>query len=519
MDDVLRRAPLFAALDDEQAAELRASMSEVTLARGDALFHEGDPGDRLYVVTEGKVKLHRTSPDGRENMLAVLGPGELIGELSLFDPGPRTATATALTEVKLLGLGHGDLQPWLNARPEVATALLRAVARRLRKTNDQMSDLVFSDVPGRVASALLDLSRRFGVQSEEGIHVVHDLTQEELAQLVGASRETVNKALADFAGRGWLRLEARAVILLDVERLAKRSPLTHVHGPAVSRRPSLRPGGRPVGVARTDRCRSLGRAAPARDGSDQAVLPQVLQLRPHRQLGRRPQGAVDVRVHVRDHLRGGAVAVLDRRLHLGEPVGAVREVELDRALGVLQDRAVARQDRVHAVVDRQRAQPAQRVEVVAEAAVGVGDHRRAAAQHRVARQHRPVGGEMEAERVGGVAGGRHDAQLQAAGRDHVARGQALVAEAQRRVEGAHLACRSARRSGAAPSAWSGWPWVSRVRRDALAGLLGGGDDRREVALVQRARVDDDGEVGVRARRRSRCWCRPGSSGRRWARGR
>ena len=120
----------------------------MTLARGDALFHEGDPGDRLYVVTEGKVKLHRTSPDGRENMLAVLGPGELIGELSLFDPGPRTATATALTEVKLLGLGHGDLQPWLNARPEVATALLRAVARRLRKTNDQMSDLVFSDVPG-----------------------------------------------------------------------------------------------------------------------------------------------------------------------------------------------------------------------------------------------------------------------------------------------------------------------------------------------------------------------------------
>ena len=135
MDDVLRRAPLFAALDDEQAAELRASMSEVTLARGDALFHEGDPGDRLYVVTEGKVKLHRTSPDGRENMLAVLGPGELIGELSLFDPGPRTATASALTEVKLLGLGHGDLQPWLNARPEVAAALLRPVINASCRTS------------------------------------------------------------------------------------------------------------------------------------------------------------------------------------------------------------------------------------------------------------------------------------------------------------------------------------------------------------------------------------------------
>ncbi|GCD97182.1 MULTISPECIES: Crp/Fnr family transcriptional regulator [Embleya] len=223
MDDVLQRAPLFAALEDEDAAELRASMTEVGLERGDSLFHEGDPGDRLYVVIEGKIKLHRSSNDGRENMLAVLGPGEMFGELSLFDPGPRTATATALTDVRLLGLGHSDLQPWLTGRPKVAAALLRAIARRLRRTNESLGDLVFSDVPGRVAKALLDLSRRFGVPADEGIHVAHDLTQEELAQLVGASRETVNKALADFASRGWLRLEARAVVLMDVERLSRRS--------------------------------------------------------------------------------------------------------------------------------------------------------------------------------------------------------------------------------------------------------------------------------------------------------
>ena len=223
MDDVLRRAALFAALDDDQAAELRASMTEVTLARGESLFHEGDPGDRLYVVVEGKVKLHRASPDGRENMLAVLGPSEMIGELSLFDPGPRTATATALTEVKLLGLGHGDLLPLLHARPEVSIALLRAIARRLRRTNDVMSDLVFSDVPGRVAKALLDLADRFGRTADDGVHVHHDLTQEELAQLVGASRETVNKALADFASRGWLRLEPRSVVIMDIERMARRA--------------------------------------------------------------------------------------------------------------------------------------------------------------------------------------------------------------------------------------------------------------------------------------------------------
>ncbi|MGH3344436.1 MAG: Crp/Fnr family transcriptional regulator [Carbonactinosporaceae bacterium] len=223
MDDVLQQAPLFAALDDEAAAALRRSMAEVTLERGEALFREGDPGDRLYVVIDGKIKLHRTSSDGRENMIAVLGPGDMFGELSLFDPGPRTATASALTDSRLRGLGHDALRPWLTGRPEVAAALLRQVARRLRRTNETMADLVFSDVPGRVAKALIDLSKRFGVQSHEGVHVTHDLTQEELAQLVGASRETVNKALADFVTRGWLRLEARAVVLLDVDRLARRA--------------------------------------------------------------------------------------------------------------------------------------------------------------------------------------------------------------------------------------------------------------------------------------------------------
>ncbi len=223
MDDDIRQAPLFAALDDEAAAALRSSMGEVTVPRAKVLFSEGEPGDRLYVVTAGKIKLGRTSADGRENLLAVLGPGEMFGELSLFDPGPRTATATAVTETSLIGLGHDDLQPWLSGRPEVAAQLLRALAQRLRRTNDYLADLVFSDVPGRVAKALLDLAKRFGVPAEDGLHVTHDLTQEELAQLVGASRETVNKALADFAQRGWLRLEARAVVLLDLDRLAGRA--------------------------------------------------------------------------------------------------------------------------------------------------------------------------------------------------------------------------------------------------------------------------------------------------------
>jgi len=166
---IVRKAPIFLGLDSAAADALRSSMSLVKLRKGQSLFKEGDDGDNLYVVSNGKVKLGTKSPDGRENLLMILGP-----------------------------------------------------ASRLRRTNEVVGDLVFSDVPGRVAKALIDLGVKFGEKRPEGLFVNHDLTQEELAQLVGASRETVNKALADFAQRGWLRLEARSVMILDYERLLKR---------------------------------------------------------------------------------------------------------------------------------------------------------------------------------------------------------------------------------------------------------------------------------------------------------
>lgn len=223
MDDALMQAPLFSALDAEAATALRASMVESRLPRGDVIFAEGEPGDRMYVILDGKVKLGHTSVDGRESLLAVLGPGEVFGELSLFDPGPRTATATAVTDVVVIGLGHDNLRPWLAGRPEVAESLLQALAQRLRRTNETLADLVFSDVPGRVAKLLLELADKFGQPGPEGVLVHHDLTQEELAQLVGASRETVNKALADFTQRGWIVVDQREVVLLDMERLARRA--------------------------------------------------------------------------------------------------------------------------------------------------------------------------------------------------------------------------------------------------------------------------------------------------------
>jgi CRP/FNR family cyclic AMP-dependent transcriptional regulator len=224
-EGVLRRAPLFDGLDEESARALARQMAEVKLSRGEHLFMEGDDGDALYVVLEGKMKLTRAATDGRENLLSVIGPGEMFGELSLFDPRPRTSSASAVTDAVLASLKHEALIPWLRERPEVSMHMLRALAQRLRRANDVMADLVFTDVPGRVAKNLLDLADRFGHQEADGLHVHHDLTQEELAQLVGASRETVNKALADFAARGWLQISARSVLILDAERLRKRARL------------------------------------------------------------------------------------------------------------------------------------------------------------------------------------------------------------------------------------------------------------------------------------------------------
>jgi CRP/FNR family cyclic AMP-dependent transcriptional regulator len=223
MDEVLQRAGLFQGVDPEAAEALGKELEIAEVRKGDVVFTEGEPGDSLYIILSGKVKLGRRAADGRQNLIAIMGPADMMGELSLFDPGPRTATATAVTDLRLARLRKQALRPWLTNRPEIAEQLLRVLARRLRRTNDALADLIFTDVPGRVAKNLLQMAARFGTRDGGVLRVTHDLTQEELAQLVGASRETVNKALADFASRGWLRLDGKSVIILDPERLARRA--------------------------------------------------------------------------------------------------------------------------------------------------------------------------------------------------------------------------------------------------------------------------------------------------------
>jgi CRP/FNR family transcriptional regulator, cyclic AMP receptor protein len=222
-DQILSRAGLFQGVERSAVTALTRQLRRVDFPPGHVIFAEGEPGDRLYIIISGKVKIGRVYPDGRANLLTIVGPSDMFGELSIFDPGPRTSTATTITEVRAVSMDRDALRAWIADRPEIAERLLRVLARRLRRTNSDLTDLIFIDVSGRVAKRLLGLAQRFGTREGVAMRVTHDLTQEELAQLVGAARETVNKVLADFAHRGWIQLEGNSLLICDSERLTMRA--------------------------------------------------------------------------------------------------------------------------------------------------------------------------------------------------------------------------------------------------------------------------------------------------------
>ena len=202
MHPSLASAALFRGVDPSDAAQWCARLESWHFSAGQFIFEQGDPGDLL-----------------------ILGPSDMFGEMSILDPGPRMSTATALTDVEAVAMDRAMLREWIAARPEVAEQLLRILARRLRRMSTSRDEMVFTDAPGRIAKLLLRLAQRFGVQRDGAVEVTHDLTQDEIAQLVGASRETVNKVLSDFTNRGWIRLRGKGVIISEADRLALRAEL------------------------------------------------------------------------------------------------------------------------------------------------------------------------------------------------------------------------------------------------------------------------------------------------------
>lgn len=225
-ENVLLHTALFKQVSPDQAEELLPALQRAVFDKGDYIFSEGDTDHRIYLLEEGKVKLIRESNDNRVQLISIHARGEVLGEIPVFDPhgGPRTASAVAMGNgTSVVWMEHQALFAWLDKYPRVAVDMLQVLANRMRANYERISDLVFMDVPARLAKTLLNLAVRFGEPVEEGVKVPHDLTQEEMAQLVGSSRETVNKALMDFANRGWIARQGRSIIIYQPGMLIRRS--------------------------------------------------------------------------------------------------------------------------------------------------------------------------------------------------------------------------------------------------------------------------------------------------------
>jgi len=199
---ILETTQLLGALPPEALESLRAASTVRDVARNEVLFRRGDDASELFGIVSGRVAILTRSPDGRESLVAVLDEGALFGELGLFDDGPRSADARALETTQVLVLDYEAVRAAIKAEPQLLWIIIRVLARRLRATDDTLADAVFLDVPGRTAKRLLELSA-----GEDEFRL--RMTQEDLAGLVGASRERVNKALSMFTRLGWLSVEGR----------------------------------------------------------------------------------------------------------------------------------------------------------------------------------------------------------------------------------------------------------------------------------------------------------------------
>jgi CRP/FNR family cyclic AMP-dependent transcriptional regulator len=211
------------ALSEGQVADLRALGRSRRYRAGERLFNERDPGEAVLVLLAGRVKLSCATESGREALLGIRDPGELIGEMSAIDGAPRSASATALEPVEVLALSSAAFVGYLDRTPGVALVLVRMLNRRLRDADRKRIEFLAQDTVGRVCSRLVELAERFGEAGDGGTHIDLAITQEDLAGWTGSSREAVIRALRTLRELGWIATRRRGVTLLDVEMLRQRA--------------------------------------------------------------------------------------------------------------------------------------------------------------------------------------------------------------------------------------------------------------------------------------------------------
>jgi len=218
----LGRAQLFQDLPIGTLRELAGAVLRRTYRRGDVIVEQGEPGDALYVLLSGEVKVLVEAPSGEQAVVSILGPGDCAGEFSLIDGEPRSATVEAIDTVETLVLLRRDFLDFIHAHPETMERLLMSLVRRLRRTDELAAELARLDTRGRLAKTLLDLAREHGRAEGRGTEIELPITQGDLAAMVGATRERVNRILGALEEDGAIQRHGRHIVVLDPELLRKQ---------------------------------------------------------------------------------------------------------------------------------------------------------------------------------------------------------------------------------------------------------------------------------------------------------
>jgi CRP/FNR family cyclic AMP-dependent transcriptional regulator len=213
---VLRQHAIFRDLGSEALDQLCRYAKLTILKRGAPIFSKDDPGNSLYAVISGTVKISISSPEGRNAILNLIGPGEVFGEMSVLDGQSRSADATANTNCEIFVVDRRDFLPFVRSQPALAMKFIELLCTRIRWTSDQVEQIILQDLPGRLASALLGLTEKRRQEPESRTIAI---TQQEISEMVGMTRESINKQLRAWAARGWVRLEHGAIVVLDAASL------------------------------------------------------------------------------------------------------------------------------------------------------------------------------------------------------------------------------------------------------------------------------------------------------------
>jgi CRP/FNR family transcriptional regulator, cyclic AMP receptor protein len=220
--EALRRSPLFQGILPDDLQRLALGMAQRRYRRNEVIFHEGDPGESLHVVVEGRVKITRESMEGDEAIVATLGPGDTFGELVLLDGAVRSATATAIEQTETLTMTRAAFSSLVDASDPFRWQLLGGIAHRLRRLTDQLAEVHFLDLTGRLALQLTRLAEEAAPGHQSDIALRPTLTQSDLAAMVGGTRQRVNQILGDFIDEGLVAHDGGRLVVRDLERLRLR---------------------------------------------------------------------------------------------------------------------------------------------------------------------------------------------------------------------------------------------------------------------------------------------------------